>query len=92
MGKWSQLLRVSAGRSDLTVSEIVAVCCSDGDAAVTVIVDVMGCIGGGPLEEPAPPHQLIRPKPATLTSSSKSIRKRRRFFSPTQQSTTASGR
>ena len=35
MGKWSELLRASAGRSELTVSEIVAVCCSDGDAAVT---------------------------------------------------------
>ena len=70
----------------MIVSEKVAVCDSDPDVAVTVTVDVTGSDEVTTGEAPQP---LSRPIPTTLTASSKSIGKRRRFFQPRQQSATA---
>jgi hypothetical protein len=77
------------------VSEKVVVCESVvPDVAVTVTVDVTGCEPPPPppppVEEPAPPPQLVsRPRLATLTASSRSTCKHRRFFQPKQHSATA---
>lgn len=75
-----------------TVSKKVVLCDSDPDVAVTVMVVVTGCEPPPPppLAEAPPPHPLNRLKPATLTTSNRSICKRRRFLKPKQNKTAAS--
>jgi hypothetical protein len=77
----------------LTVSEKVAVCCSEPDVAVTMTVAVTGCGGvDGSLEEDPPeppPHPLSGHRAATLNARSSGSGNRNRFRQKTQPSASA---
>ena len=70
-----------------TVTETVAVCWIEPDAAVTVTVDVAG-VGVG-VDEP-PPQAVTRPKPAQAVISRSHAGRRRRRIMPTRESPSAS--
>jgi hypothetical protein len=72
-----------------TVSVNVAVLFSVPDVAVTVTVEVTGCVPPPPPPLPDPPHPPSTPDPAAPTASSTSISTRRRFLNPKQQTITA---
>ena len=74
------------GSSQFTVSSRVVECCNVPAVAVTVMVEVTG---GGEVDFPLP-HPVSRLAHPTLTASSKSRSKRRRFFNPKQHAATAS--
>jgi hypothetical protein len=69
------------------VSEIVIVCESAPDVAVTVTVELTGGAFDDP-DEP-PPQPLRMSKPAALSARSNSTCSRRRFLNPNPQSATA---
>jgi hypothetical protein len=74
-----------------TVSENVVDSCSVPDVAVTVTVDVTGCVPPPPPPPPElpPPHPFASPTPARPTASTTSIGQLLRLFHPTQQKATA---
>jgi hypothetical protein len=72
-----------------TVTEKVVVCISEPDAPVTVTAEVTAA-REAVVANVAPPHPFNRHRPATLTTSSNSICRPRRFFQPMKHSATAS--
>jgi hypothetical protein len=72
-----------------TVTEKVVVCISEPDAPVTVTAEVTAA-REAVVANVAPPHPFNRHRPATLTTSSNSICRPRRFFQLMKHSATAS--
>jgi hypothetical protein len=68
------------------ISVKLVLCAIDPPVAVTVTVEVTG---GGSDTVPAELQPPSRPIPATLSASSRSIGKRRRFFHPMKQNAAA---